>query len=43
MSEPPPEEPCELPGPQAAWEPSTLPPHCLTAQMAGPLIPSQYG
>jgi len=32
--QPPPEEPYELPGTEAAWEPSTLPDRPLTAAAA---------
>lgn len=43
MSEQPPEEPYEIPGTVPAWEPETLPPHGLTAELAAPLIPKQVG
>jgi hypothetical protein len=39
MSEPPPEEPYELPGTTAAYEPSTLPNRPLTAADAAPFVP----
>ena len=38
MSEPPPEEPYQLPGTVAAEEPSTLPGRPLTAAKAAPFI-----
>jgi hypothetical protein len=43
VSEQPPEEPYEIPGTVPAWEPETLPPHGLTAELAAPLIPKQVG
>jgi hypothetical protein len=36
--EPPPEEPYEIPGTTAAWEPSTLPERPLTAAEAEALL-----
>lgn len=39
MSEPPPEEPCELPGTDPAWEPGTLPNRGLTAAGAACFVP----
>lgn len=39
MSEPPPEEPYELPGTEPAWEPETLPGRPLTAKDAAPFVP----
>lgn len=38
MSEPPPEQPYELPGTEPAWEPSTLPNRPLTAADAMPFV-----
>jgi hypothetical protein len=38
MSEPPPEEPYELPGTEPAWEPETLPNRGLTAAGAMPFV-----
>ena len=35
--EPPPEQPYELPGTSAAWEPDTLPEHPLRAEDCLPL------
>jgi hypothetical protein len=43
MSEPPPEQPYELPGTEPAWEPATMPEHPLRAEDAAPLIPKQVG
>lgn len=42
MSEPPPEEPYQIPGTEPAWEPATLP-HPMRAQDAEPLIPKEIG
>ena len=38
MSEPPPEQPYELPDTEPAWEPSTLPDRPLTAVGAAPFV-----
>jgi hypothetical protein len=38
MSEPPPEEPYELPGTEPASEPGTLPGQPLTAAKAAPFV-----
>ena len=43
MSEPPPEEPYEIPGTEPAWEPDTLPNHPVRAADAEPLIPKVIG
>jgi hypothetical protein len=39
VSEPPPEQPYEMPGTEPAWEPSTLPNRPLTAAEAMPFVP----
>jgi hypothetical protein len=39
MSEPPPEEPYQIEGTEAAWEPSTLPNRPLTAAAASVFVP----
>jgi hypothetical protein len=39
VSEPPPEQPYELPGTQPAWEPATLPDRPLTAAAAACFVP----
>lgn len=43
MSEPPPEEPYQIPGTVAAEEPSTLPNQPLTAQAASCFVPKMIG
>ena len=43
MSEPPPEQPYELPGTEPAWEPSTLPDRALTAAAASVFVPKIIG
>ena len=43
MSEPPPEEPYELPGTEPAWEPSTLPNQPLTAARASVFVAKEIG
>jgi len=41
--QPPPEQPYQLPGTTAAWEPSTLPNQPLTAAAASPFLPKLIG
>lgn len=43
MSEPPPEQPYEIPGTEPAWEPDTLPGQPLTAAKAAALLAKVIG